>query len=438
MEFNLQNIFQPQGIALEDLYWQSPLLMGLCIAAKLLKKKLTPPDRGLKSPPGFGCWRRENAAFLWFFLFMAVIGGVGHLLKTPLGLLQITWVLTGLWLIVALLTAYSRDRIVVRLIAIVLYIIIALNLLGWFETVVNLLETLQLTLGKAKISAFGVLTGVFVLVVMLWVVQLASRLIDNRIKAIDSLSSSIKVLIGKVTKIALIAAAFLIAVDSMGLDLTVLTVLGGGLGVGIGFGMQKVISNLVSGFILLTDKSIKPGDVIEIGNTYGWINNLSARYVSIITRDGTEHLIPNENLVTQTVINWSFTHNLVRLRIPIGISYDADVDKARELILQAAHSVERVLQDPCPMCHLVEFGDSSINLENRVWIKDPSNGVTNIKSAILLKVWQLFKENNIQIPYPQRDLHIKTVEGANPLINPKNTEPDNPNSNPATDQTPPE
>ncbi len=410
MEFNLQDIFQPQGIALVDLYWQGPLLVGLYIAARLLKKKLTPPDRGLKSPPGFGCWRRENAAFLWFFLFMAVIGGVGLVLKTPLGLLQITWALTGLWLIVALLTAYSRDRIVVRLIAIVLYSIIALNLLGWFGAVVNLLETMQLTLGKTKISAYGVITGVFVLIVMLWFVQLASRLIDNRIKAITIISSSIKVLIGKATKIALISAAFLIAVDSMGLDLTVLTVLGGGLGVGIGFGMQKVISNLVSGFILLTDKSIKPGDVIEIGNTYGWINNLSARYVSIITRDGTEHLIPNENLVTQTVINWSFTHNLVRLRIPLGISYDSDVDKARELVLQAAASVERILKDPCPMCHLVEFGDSSINLEGRVWIKDPSNGVTNIKSAILLKVWQLFKENNIEIPYPQRDLHIKTIK----------------------------
>ena len=348
MEFNLQDIFQPQGIALVDLYWQGPLLVGLYIAARLLKKKLTPPDRGLKSPPGFGCWRRENAAFLWFFLFMAVIGGVGLVLKTPLGLLQITWALTGLWLIVALLTAYSRDRIVVRLIAIVLYSIIALNLLGWFGAVVNLLETMQLTLGKTKISAYGVITGVFVLIVMLWFVQLASRLIDNRIKAITSISSSIKVLIGKATKIALISAAFLIAVDSMGLDLTVLTVLGGGLGVGIGFGMQKVISNLFSGFILLTDKSIKPGDVIEIGNTYGWINNLSARYVSIITRDGTEHLIPNENLVTQTVINWSFTHNLVRLRIPIGISYDSDVDKARELVLQAAASVERILKDPLP------------------------------------------------------------------------------------------
>ncbi len=435
MEFNLQDLFQPHGIALEDLLWQGPLVVGLYIAARLLKKKLTPPDRGLKSPPGFGCWRRENAAFLWFFLFLAIVGGIGLLLKTPLGLLQITWALTGLWLIVALLTAYSRDRIVVRLIAIVLYLVISLYLLGWFEDVVNFLEMLQLPLGNAKISAYGVLTGVFVLVVMLWIVQWASWLIENRIKAIDSLSSSIKVLIGKAMKIALIAAAFLIAVDSMGLDLTVLTVLGGGLGVGIGFGLQKVISNLVSGFILLTDKSIKPGDVIEIENTYGWINNLSARYVSIITRDGTEHLIPNENLITQKVVNWSFTHNLVRLRIPIGISYGSDVTKALELVQQAANCEDRILKDPCPMCHLVEFGDSSINIEGRVWINDPSNGVTNIKSAILLNVWKLFKENGIEIPYPQRDLHIKTVDGANPLINPQNL--DNPNPATATDQIPP-
>ena len=167
----------------------------------------------------------------------------------------------------------------------------------------------------------------------------------------------------------------------------------------------------MSGFILLTDKSIKPGDVIEIGDTYGWINNLNARYVSIITRDGTEHLIPNENLITQNVINWSFTNNLVRLRIPIGISYDSDLNKARELIIQAAKSTERVLTEPYPNCHLIEFGNSSINLECRVWISDPSKGLSNIKSDILLKVWESFKENNIEIPYPQRDIHIKSVDG---------------------------
>ncbi len=414
-DFNLLSFFQLPKITLVDIYWQGPLLVVLYVAAMLINKRLTPPESGLKSPPGFSCWRRENATFLWFFGFLTILGVVGYFLKIPIAALQVAWALTGLWLIVAMLAAYSRDRVVVRLIAFVLYVVVALHLLGWFDDVVNLLESMQLTLGQGKISAFGVLTGVFVLVVMLWVVQLVSRFIENRIKAIDGISSSIKVLIGKGVKIILISAAFLIAVDSMGLDLTVLTVLGGGLGVGIGFGLQKIISNLVSGFILLTDKSIKPGDVIEIGDTYGWINNLSARYVSIITRDGTEHLIPNENLITQNVINWSFTNNLVRLRIPVGISYDSDLNKARELIIEAANSVDRVLEDPEPKCHLKEFGDSSINLECRVWISDPSNGLSNIKSEILLKVWDSFKENNIEIPYPQQDIHIKSVEGTNPF-----------------------
>ncbi len=412
---NLQSFFQLPEITLEDLYWQGPLLVVLYVAAKLLKKRFTPPYSGTEHPPGFSFWRKENAAFLWFFGFLTIMCGIGYLLKTPLAALQVAWVLTGLWLIVSMLAAHSRDRIVVRLIAISLYVVVTLHLLGWFDNIVNFLEAMQLTLGQAKISAFGVLTGVFVLVVMLWMVQVVSRFIENRIRSIDGISSSIKVLIGKGVKIVLIAAAFLIAVDSMGLDLTVLTVLGGGLGIGIGFGLQKIISNLVSGFILLTDKSIKPGDVIEIGDTYGWINNLSARYVSIITRDGTEHLIPNENLITQNVINWSFTNNLVRLRIPIGISYDSDLNKARELIIQAANSTERVLKDPYPKCHLIEFGNSSINLECRVWISDPSKGLSNIKSDILLKVWESFKENNIEIPYPQRDIHIKSVDGVNPF-----------------------
>ena len=180
-----------------------------------------------------------------------------------------------------------------------------------------------------------------------------------------------------------------------------------------------MVSNLLSGFILLTDRSIKPGDVIEIEGTYGWINNLRARYVSVITRDGTEHLIPNEDLITQRVINWSHTNDLVRLKMPIGISYKSDVHKAIELVVNTAKTVNRVLADPAPICHLIGFGDSSVNLELRIWINDPVNGVVNVKSQVLLKVWDAFHEDGIQIPYPQRDLHIKSHEALNIKINEK-------------------
>ena len=194
--------------------------------------------------------------------------------------------------------------------------------------------------------------------------------------------------------------------------------LGGAIGLGLGFGLQKVVSNFISGILLLVDNSIKPGDVIEIDGTYGWINNLRARYASVITRDGTEHLIPNEDLITQRVINWTFTNNLVRMKVPIGVSYDSDPHQCLELVIAAAQSVDRVLLEPTPVCHVLGFGDSSIDLELRFWISDPTNGVANVKSQVLLNIWDTFKENNIEIPYPQSDLHIRSSDIAMPSTEP--------------------
>ncbi|MBC9866864.1 MAG: mechanosensitive ion channel, partial [Opitutae bacterium] len=176
----------------------------------------------------------------------------------------------------------------------------------------------------------------------------------------------------------------------------------------LGFGLQKVISILISGVILLLVKSIKPGDVISLNQTYGWINKLSARYVSVITRDGLEHLIPNEDLITNRVENWSFSDPKIRLRAPIGVSYDCDLRKAQELCLEAAMACPRVLNDPAPRCHVRGFGDNWVDLELRFWIPDPSKGVTNIKSMVYLEIWDRFLQHGIEIPFPQRDLHLRS------------------------------
>ncbi|MGB5604053.1 MAG: mechanosensitive ion channel domain-containing protein, partial [Gammaproteobacteria bacterium] len=189
----------------------------------------------------------------------------------------------------------------------------------------------------------------------------------------------------------------------------------GALGVGLGFGLQKIFSNLVSGIILLMDKSIKPGDVISLGTTFGWINYLGLRYTSVITRDGIEHLIPNEELITQRVENWSFSDNLVRLKAPIGISYNSDVRLAMKLCIEAAEIVPRVELAPEPRVQLMGFGDSSVNLELRIWIDDPQQGRANILSEVLLNVWDKFHEHGITIPFPQRDLHVKSVLGETEL-----------------------
>ena len=168
-----------------------------------------------------------------------------------------------------------------------------------------------------------------------------------------------------------------------------------------------MVSNLISGFILLTDKSIKPGDVISLGETFGWINKLNARYVSVITRDGREFLIPNEELITNQVINWSYSDKNIRLEIKFGVSYDSDPHLVRRIAVEAATDVDRVLKTPAPVCHLVEFGDSSIDFVLRFWIVDPAEGVVNIKGKVYLALWDTLKANDVKIPYPHREVILR-------------------------------
>jgi small-conductance mechanosensitive channel len=227
----------------------------------------------------------------------------------------------------------------------------------------------------------------------------------------SALSPAVKILLSKLASILVYVAAVALVLHYIGLDLTVITLFSGAVGLGLGFGLQKIFANLVSGFIILADKSIKPGDVIQMGERYGWINFLGSRYVSVVSRNGTEHLIPNENLITNEVINWSYSNNLVRLNLPVGVSYESDLEKARDLMLEVANATKRVLVDPKPSCLLSGFGDSAINLELRVWINDPQNGLGRVKSDLHWGIWKAFKEHGIELPYPQREVHLKTGPG---------------------------
>ncbi|KAF0095993.1 MAG: mechanosensitive ion channel protein MscS [Puniceicoccaceae bacterium 5H] len=313
------------------------------------------------------------------------------------------------WVLVGLVGRRIPDLHLSRAARLVVYLLTAELLLPPIRLIKAHLESLHFAMGTLYINMLGVLNGIIVLLVALWVGFGLGNLIEKRLNAFD-LSPSLKVLTGKLIRIALLIVAGLAACDAMGLDITLLTVLGGGLGLGLGFGLQKVISNLVSGFILLADRSIKPGDVIEIEGTFGWINNLKGRYVSVITRDGKEHLIPNEDLITQRVINWSYSHDNVRIHLPIGVSYSSDVHLVRKLILQGAEEVPRVLKSPKPVCFMVGYGNSSVDFELRFWINDPANGVSNVKSALYFRIWDLFKEHAIEIPFPQNDVHLRSPD----------------------------
>ena len=225
----------------------------------------------------------------------------------------------------------------------------------------------------------------------------------------------------KIVTIGVWGMAILIGIDLLGIDLTALTVFSGAFGLAIGFGLQKTFGNLIAGIILLMDKSIKPGDVIAIADqagvsTFGQIRKIGIRAVSITTRDQKEYLIPNENLMINQVENWSYSSRNVRMQVPVGISYHADIDKAEELMLEAALSCDRVLKSPPPTVWLDGYGDSSVDFIIHVWITDPEAGIGNVKSEVLKKLWHLFKEHDVEIPFPQRDLHIRSSDQFERLI----------------------
>ncbi len=243
----------------------------------------------------------------------------------------------------------------------------------------------------------------------MWIALIIIRIFEKGVYASRDIDASLKVLFIKLFKFFVITVAVLGGLSAVGINLTALAVFGGAIGVGIGFGLQRIFSNLIAGVILLIDKSIKPGDTIEVKGTYGKVDKLGSRYVSVITRDGIEHLIPNEELIINRVENWSYSHELVRLRIPVGVHYKSDVNKAMKVCIAAANNIKRVLKEPAANCLLTQFDDSSVNLEIRIWIKDPMNGCSNVKSEVLLEVWNQFAEHGIEIPYPQQDVYIKEL-----------------------------
>ncbi|MDH3671356.1 MAG: mechanosensitive ion channel [Gammaproteobacteria bacterium] len=348
---------------------------------------------------------------LWLSLLIAAEAGWPHH-----GIKTVGSLLTA-WVIVRMSTQLIRDPVWARFIAVLAWTIAALNILRLLKPTLALLDSLALTAGALRISALTVLKGVLWFVILIWVATAVSRLLEARFSRSENLTPAVQVLLSKFVKIGLITMAVVVAVASVGIDITVFAVFGGALGVGIGLGLQKSVSNLFSGIMLLLDKSIKPGDVIAVNNTYGWVSFLGARYASVVTRDGTEHLIPNEDLITQRVENWSYSDNLLRLKIPIGVHYQSDVEKAMTLCLEAAAETERVLKEPKTACLLKGFGDSSVDIEIRFWINDPQKGISNVKSAVLLRVWHKFHQHGIEIPYPQRDLHLRSGFDANATRN---------------------
>lgn len=331
----------------------------------------------------------------------------------PYNYIYSTALLVSAFVVYQIATAVSRGQVAPRILGGVILFLFALHLFDWLEPLSKALQQIRLSLGSFQINLWEVISAISALFLLLWLVGLTIRFIDATINQRSEIPPSIKVLIGKTSRIVLYVIAVVGALKIGGVPLGGLAIFSGALGLGLGFGLQKVISNLVAGVIMLLDKSIKPGDVIEIEGTFGWINSLRSRYISVITRDRKEILIPNEDFITNKVVNWSFTDRVVRIKADVGVAYNSDVPKVIDICVEAAKSIPRVLKDPQPTCLLVGFGDSSINLQIRFWIDDAPQGVSNVRSQVLLAVWEAFRNNQIEIPFPQRDLHIKSGAPAN-------------------------
>ena len=288
-------------------------------------------------------------------------------------------------------------------------------------SVIESLDAVALNIGDVRFSIWDgiVASGVIMLVILLaWFASRLSRALFKRATRLDETQS---LLAQKITTILIWAFAFFVGIDMLGIDLTALAVFSGAFGLAIGFGLQKTFGNLIAGIILLMDKSIKPGDVISVtdasGNEgFGQIRKIGIRAISVVTRDKTEYLIPNENLMVNQVVNWSYSSRDVRVKAPVGVSYGSDLKLVEELLMQAAKDTPRVLNRPDPKILLMGFGDNSVDFEIRFWIVDPEEGLSNIRSDVLKRVWALFQENNIEIPFPQRDINLRNNDQFNKLI----------------------
>jgi small-conductance mechanosensitive channel len=288
-----------------------------------------------------------------------------------------------------------------------IWLIVVLHLVGVLPDITALLDDLGVTVGNKRVSVLAVIKVTLSVIVFLLLASWLSRVLERRVMGSRHLGVSMRLAISKTIKIVLLSLAVLVALNSVGIDLTALTVFGGALGVGLGLGLQRITSNFVSGMILLYDRSIRPGDVITIGaeGRFGWVQELRARYVVVRDRDGVETLIPNENLITSEVTSWSHTDKAVRVKIRVQISYSDDPEKAMEVMLKACDH-PRVLKEPQTAVRLMDFGDNGMNLEARVWIEDPEAGVNGVRSDINLAIWKGFRQAGITIPFPQRDVHM--------------------------------
>jgi small-conductance mechanosensitive channel len=380
------------------------ILIALATAA-LIRRRFDLVSATMGWPPYMrGAARRllNETTTLVFILIVSVVRvGIRTWIEHPRTyILYIAVNLATAWIVVNILAGLIHNKLINRVVAVTAWTIAALSILGLLDDTVDALDSRAILIGGLRVTPLLVLKTSALLLVALWAAYAASNFFDRRVQALPELTPSIRILLGKLIRIAMISLAVVIVLGAVGIDLSVLAVVGGAVGVGVGFGLQKIVSNFVSGVILLADKSIKPGDVISVGDQVGMVTAMGARYTSVDTRDGREYLIPNEDLVTQRVVNWSYTSSLVRVDVKFSATYSTDPRKTQATAIGAALATPGVLKTPAPVCHVLHFGTAAIDYELWFWVDAPSGGVTEVRSAAMLTLWDAFEREGIGIPKP--------------------------------------
>ena len=350
----------------------------------------------------------------FFALFVGIMRASMLLVTWPSHsyVLAVAASLATAWLVIRLMAGIVRDQLLVRIIAVVAFLIAALSILGLLEPVTAALDFVAITIGGLRLTPLLILKVAVLLSLAIWVAGLISKFIDTWLSRSGDLTPSAQVLISKLASIALIVLAVVIVLSSVGIDLSALTIFGGAIGVGLGFGLQKIVANFISGIILLVDKSVKPGDLVTIGDNFGRVSTMNVRYISVAAGDGREFLIPNEDLVTQKVVNWTYRDRNTLVEVKFGTNYDADPKVVCKLACEIAARTPRVTDVHTPVCLLTEFADYGMKYSLTFWINDPEAGMGNVRSDVMMALWDAFKREGIQVPYPVRDIRVR---GALPI-----------------------
>ncbi|WP_269532668.1 mechanosensitive ion channel family protein [Chitinimonas sp. BJYL2] len=413
--FDFIEDFQRQGLTEPQLLWQLAVLLLGGVLAWLLAAALSPRLRKAAGDR----WRAgsngvANVLFpMCFWLGVELALAVWHSAH-PLTLLRLSASLLSAWVIVRTVAHLLQQSFVqsgwvnraLRPLSALIWLVYALHITGVLPDIKQMLDGIALPLGKQHVSLLTVLNGLVSIAVTLLLAMWLGRLLEQRVMAATTVDISVRVVMTKVARTALVVLGVIVALPLVGIDLTVLSVFGGALGVGLGFGLQKIASNYVSGFIILLDGSVRIGDLVNIDGRQGIISQITSRYVVLKLGDGSEAIIPNEALITSTVLNLSHSDKLLRVVLPVQVAYGSDLERISTILVDLARAQPRVLEEPAPQALIKAFGENGIDVELAIWIADSDQGTVVLRSDLNKQIWSAFRAEGIEIPYPRRDVQF--------------------------------